>query len=105
LQVVQFFELLPMKRWQWALLIFELALIAVILILPQVNLPDSAFHRGTAPTTLKSSVTSAPVFSAVSAHIQLWLLGDRTGTPVEIAEDIVPAHTDSRLSLLCMLIC
>jgi hypothetical protein len=94
-----------MKRWQWVLLIFELVLIAVILILPQVNLPDSAFHRGTAPTTLKSSLTPAPIFSAVSAPIQLWLLDDRAETRVEIAADIVPAHSDSRLSMLCMLIC
>jgi len=35
-----------MKRWQWTLLIFELVLIALILVLPQVDLPDFTFHGG-----------------------------------------------------------
>ena len=38
-----------MKRWQFSILIFELALFAVILVLPQVALPDFTFHEGTAP--------------------------------------------------------
>lgn len=94
-----------MKRWQWVLLITELVLIMVILILPQVNLPDSAFHRGTSPTTLKSSLTSAPVAVAVSARIERWLLGDAMESPLEISEGVTPGRTDSRLSLLCTFIC
>ena len=35
-----------MKRWQIAILIFELALFAAILVLPQVALPDFTFHGG-----------------------------------------------------------
>ena len=35
-----------MKRWQFSILIFELALFAVILVLPQVALPDFTFHAG-----------------------------------------------------------
>ena len=35
-----------MKFWRWSLLIFELALFAVILILPQVDLPDFTFSGG-----------------------------------------------------------
>ena len=38
-----------LKRWQWILLLFELVLFAVILILPQVDLPDFTFHKGTGP--------------------------------------------------------
>jgi hypothetical protein len=38
-----------MKRWQFSFLIFELALFAAILVLPQVALPDFTFHEGTAP--------------------------------------------------------
>ena len=33
-----------MKRWQLLILIFELTLFAAILVLPQVALPDLAFH-------------------------------------------------------------
>ena len=35
-----------MKRWQLVILIFELALFAAILVLPQVALPDFTFHDG-----------------------------------------------------------
>jgi hypothetical protein len=38
-----------MKSWRWGFLLFELFLLALILVLPQVDLPDFAFHRGTAP--------------------------------------------------------
>ena len=38
-----------MKHWRFSLLIFELALFAVILILPQVDLPDFTFRAGSAP--------------------------------------------------------
>ena len=38
-----------MKRWQFSILIFELALFAVILVLPQVALPDFTFHDGNSP--------------------------------------------------------
>jgi hypothetical protein len=37
-----------MKRWRLVLLGLELALFALILVLPQVDLPDFAFRRGAA---------------------------------------------------------
>jgi hypothetical protein len=33
-----------MKGWRWGILLFELFLFALILVLPQVDLPDFAFH-------------------------------------------------------------
>ena len=48
-----------MTRWRWALLIFELLLIALILVLPQVDLPDYTFHGGTAPVAAKARLSSA----------------------------------------------
>ncbi len=45
-----------MKRWQLLILIFELVLFAAILVLPQVALPDLAFHEGTAPVAAHSRV-------------------------------------------------
>jgi hypothetical protein len=49
-----------MTRWSWAVLIFELLLITIILILPQVDIPDTAFHCGTAPVLAKARLTSQP---------------------------------------------
>jgi hypothetical protein len=94
-----------MKRWQLFILSFELALFAAILVLPQVALPDLAFHEGTAP---------------VAAHARL--CDSAPGTAITIAPPILPAEplvqlrgdtpdvsappaVHSRLSRLCVLIC
>jgi hypothetical protein len=53
-----------MKRW------FELFLFALILVLPQVDLPDFTFHGGTAPIAARSRVSSAPVLSMVAVPLQ-----------------------------------
>jgi hypothetical protein len=37
-----------------------LFLIVLILVLPEVDLPDTAFHHGTAPADVHARVTSAP---------------------------------------------
>lgn len=96
----------PVKRWQWALLIFELTLFAVILILPQVALPDCTFHSGTAPVVTKARL-SAPPFRDVAVPLQT-----RVSTPVltaespaEIISHIAPPSADSQLSLLCVRLC
>jgi hypothetical protein len=54
-----------MGRWtinpsRLFVLLSWLLLITLILVLPQVDLPDTAFHRGTAPVDVHSRVTSAP---------------------------------------------
>jgi len=49
-----------MTRWSWAVLVFELLLITIILILPQVDIPDTAFHCGTAPVLAKARLTCPP---------------------------------------------
>ena len=55
-----------MTRWRWTLLIFELLLIALILVLPQVDLPDYTFHGGTAPVAAKARLSSASSGAGVS---------------------------------------
>jgi hypothetical protein len=92
-----------MSRWKWALLIFELALFAIILILPQVALPDFTFHRGTAPVAAKSALS---ITLDMAAHYF------RAPLPVHTFLAQPETHTiatlqglDSRLSLFCTLIC
>ncbi|MBZ5706161.1 MAG: hypothetical protein LAN63_12470 [Acidobacteriia bacterium] len=95
-----------MNRWKWALLIFELALFALILILPQVDLPDFTFHSGTAPVAAKARVSSVPARSAmVVAAAETSLPGPAAEAQLESC--IVPtlAASNSRLSLLCTLLC
>src|SRR5579872_2069399 len=59
-----------MKCWRWALLIFELFLFALILVLPQVDLPDFTFHGGTAPVAAKSRLSAAPILLTHTISLQ-----------------------------------
>jgi hypothetical protein len=46
---------------QFVLLAVVLTIIALVQVLPQVDLPDTAFHEDTAPIVTKSRALSAPV--------------------------------------------
>ena len=52
-----------MKRWLHVLLLFELFLIGLILVLPQVDLPDTAFRDGNTPLSLRFAVHAAPTIN------------------------------------------
>lgn len=94
-----------MKRWQWVLLIFELALFALILILPQVDLPDFTFHGGTAPISAKSRLSSPPIRAAIAIAVPIPTPSQMGEAPAETCEIAAPHRADSRLSLYCTLIC
>ena len=53
---------------QLAILYSLLILVAIIQVLPQVDLPETAFHEDTAPIVIKSRGVAAPVLSAVAMH-------------------------------------
>jgi len=93
-----------MTRWRWALLIFELFLFALILILPQVDLPDFTFHGGTAPVVAKARVSPAPL-RAIAAPTQIPVPNHSLEGVLETMAVATFTCSDSRLSLLCMLIC
>jgi hypothetical protein len=94
-----------MKRWQWALLIFELALVALILILPQVALPEFTFHGGTAPVAVKARLFLNRVQPAAAIHLPTSIPGRVLEAVAETAVVLSPARWETRLSLLCTLIC
>lgn len=94
-----------MKQWKWFLLIFELALFAVILILPQVDLPDFAFHGGTAPVSAKARTSVRPTVTPVIAPARAWLPAHVLETRLEAARSLASIDSGGRLSLLCTLIC
>ena len=52
-----------MKRWRLALLLWELFLFALILVLPQVDLPDFTFPGGTAPIVAKARLSASPALT------------------------------------------
>lgn len=94
-----------MTRWGWVLLIFELFLFVVILIHPDVDLPDTAFRDGNSPVLAKVQVTTPPVMAVSITPIS-------TGLPhhIEAAVQKNP-HSSERTSpatlrfLLCTLLC
>ena len=64
-----------MSRWNIsALTLFILGVVVlfmlVIVVLPQVDLPDTAFHRGTAPLVVHTQATTAPPVVAVAPLFQ-----------------------------------
>lgn len=95
-----------MKHWKWFLLIFELALFAVILVLPQVDLPDFTFHGGTAPITAKSRTSLRPAVSQSVTSVTGWLRAQVLGFRSEsVFEKASPVGSEGQLSLFCVLIC
>jgi len=94
-----------MKRWQWALLIFELALFALILILPQVELPEFTFHAGTAPIAVKARLSLNRVQPTSAIRLPLSIPGRILEAFAENRLTLSPARWETRLSLLCTLIC
>jgi hypothetical protein len=94
-----------MTRWGWVLLIFELFLFVVILIHPDVDLPDTAFRDGNSPVLAKLQVTTAPVISASLTHLPTGSLRQiQSGILRDLPspERMTPA---GRRSLLCTMLC
>ena len=94
-----------MKRWQWALLVFELALFALILVLPQVALPEFTFHGGTAPIAVKARLSLNRVQPAVAVSLPILTPRPILEPFAETALVLFPGRWETRLSLLCTLIC
>ena len=44
-------------------------LMLLIVVLPDVDLPDTAFHRGTAPVVVHAQGSAAPIFVSVATVV------------------------------------
>ncbi|PYV97286.1 MAG: hypothetical protein DMG89_15065 [Acidobacteria bacterium] len=93
-----------LKRWRWVLLMMELALFAIILIHPNVDLPEFTFRSGYAPVTakLRFSVTPVMLSSLVASPI---LPSPAISEKVSGSGPRTSKTLDLRLALLCTLIC
>ena len=96
---------MPFKRWRWGLLIFELFLFALILVLPQVDLPDFTFHRGSAPVAAKAKLISPPVTAVVATPGRPKLTSVIDGVKNQEVLPSLLLGSRSFLSLLCVLLC
>jgi hypothetical protein len=92
-----------MTRWRW-MLISELFLFALMLVLPQVDLPDTTFRDGTAPVVARLQLTAPPAMSASLARVKnqsLRQFGElHSGTALPSS-----GLTSDRRSLLCASFC
>ena len=94
-----------MKRWNVALLLFELFLFALILILPQVDLPDFTFHGGTAPVVAKARFSSPPVRGQIASFTRTHSF---SSSPEEVSSSqnaTVAPDLTCQLDRLCTLLC
>jgi hypothetical protein len=96
---------ISMKRWQFSILIFELALFAIILFLPQVALPDFTFHDGTAPVAAHSRVCDRASGTAIAVVPGILPFESTAQLGGEIPDAPAPPAVHTRLSRLCVLIC
>lgn len=96
---------IAMSRWKWALLIFELALFALILALPQVDLPQIAFHSGSAPVTVKAKALQAPHVPVIAVVAVPRVPNFFRKHPVDKLATAVPTHAKAQLALVCVLLC
>jgi hypothetical protein len=80
-----------------------LVVIFLILVLPQVDLLDTAFHRGSSPVALKARFTAAPVFAVVAA-----VSHENASSVFQRSDQLFPPVADSAdtvSSLLCNFRC
>jgi hypothetical protein len=96
---------IEMKPWKWRLLLFELVLFAIILILPQVELPDFAFHGGTAPVAAKLRVCQPLARAKATSPMRLPVPLLRREVVAEENETFTFGSVHERLSVLCALLC
>ena len=90
---------------QTALLLPMLLVIAAIQVLPQMDLPDTAFQRSTGPIIAKSRAVSPPPIGVVIESARLTSV--RTGRVIIGEGTSMPAHpvNESRSILFSTLLC
>jgi hypothetical protein len=66
--------------WRMGVLLVMLGVIALILVLPQVDLPDTAFHEDNAPAVQKTRIASTPAVVVLTVRSRLSFL-DENRTP------------------------
>jgi hypothetical protein len=98
-------EGLSMKRWRLAVLIFEISLIALILVLPQVALPDFTAQGGTSVGATQARRFSLPPVLTPELEPLTTSAGISEETFWKRSCALYFCPPSSRLTLLCTLIC
>ncbi len=75
-------------------------LMLLIVVLPDVDLPDTAFHRGTAPAVVHAQATAAPAAVTVAAVLQFPDAAEGYPPFYQPGEPIISPDPNSRPILL-----
>jgi hypothetical protein len=93
------------KRPALAALLAVLFLICLILVLPDVDLPDAAFHGGTAPVAVQARSLAPPSLVTVATFAQVSLsiqnAGPDSALPIVFADTSVDSLPILHRSLRC----
>jgi len=71
-------------------------LMLLIVVLPDVDLPDTAFHRGTAPVVVHSAATSGPIAVTVAVILQFPDSGQTSRAPHDFGSPVVVTDPNFR---------
>jgi len=80
-------------------------LMLLIVVLPDVDLPDTAFHRDTAPVVVHDQATAAPVAVAVAAIFQLSHVAESSRNLSCPRKPAISPHPNFGPILLCSIRC
>ena len=93
-----------MTRWRWGLLLFELFLFALILVLPQVELPDTAFRAGATPIVARHQLSAPPAF-AVARPAPAGIAAARDRVLMSSSDAPIRLDATRRQDVLCVFLC
>jgi hypothetical protein len=79
--------------------------VLLLVVLPNVDPPDTAFHRGTAPVVVHAQVTATPPATLVASAFQIANAVAHEWTPLRLAAYAVVSPHDSLPILLCSMRC
>ncbi len=77
----------------------------LIVVSPDVDLPDAAFHHGTAPAVVHAQVRTAPAASQVANALPSLHLAQSLGNPQQATLWLASPRPNFRPILLCSIRC
>jgi hypothetical protein len=80
-------------------------IVLLLVVLPDVDPPDTAFHRGTAPVVVHAQATAAPPIIVVASALSGPNFVTHDWVSLRLSASSVPAPRVSRPILLCSIRC
>ena len=80
-------------------------IVLLLVVLPNVDPPDTAFHRGTAPVVVHAQATATPPATLVASAFQIASAVAHEWIPLRLATSAVVSSPDSLPILLCSMRC